>query len=72
MKGRFIKVEHSDGTQDFENSYWEVWMNEDVLLLECSVKDFCQQDPTLTYNDIATKEFGNYLLKRVKRKKAFW
>lgn len=71
LKGKFVKVAKADGSQDFDESLWEIWEG-DILLATKSVKQLCTEIPWLDYEMIATPEFGRPLLKRLKKLKAFW
>jgi hypothetical protein len=71
LKAKFIKPTNINGTLSCEDCYWEVWSHED-LLLRVTVKHLCNQDKSLTYELIATYDFGKELINKTKRMKAFW
>lgn len=64
LKARFVKSAKPDGSQDFEQSFWEVWNGEE-LLMKLTVADL--QYLNLSYQDIATKKFGALLLARTRK-----
>lgn len=71
LKGKFVKVAKADGSQDFDESFWEIW-DGDYLLFKKSVKELCNEIRWLDYEIIYSPEFGKLLLKRAKKLKAFW
>lgn len=71
LKGRFVKVLNPDGTQDFDNSFWEV-SAENMFIFKITVQSLCVANPILDYKAIATQEFGYLLLRKAKKNKAFW
>lgn len=71
LKGRFVRAAKSDGSQDFDESFWIVSIG-DMIIFKSTVMSLRVTDPSLTYDSIATREFGLALLKKVKRMKAFW
>ena len=50
---------------------WEVYAG-DELLYTLSVEALCKADPKLSYETIATKEFGTMLIERTKKMRAYW
>ncbi len=64
MKARFVRVSFQDGTNNHDDSYWEVWDGE-VVVFVISVNEITLA-LNLTYDEIATKKFGAELIVRVK------
>lgn len=64
LKARFIKSAKPDGSQDFEESFWDVWHG-DELVMKLTVAELHYLN--LSYQDIATKEFGKLLLSRIRK-----
>ena len=71
LKGQFIKVYHTDDSINLDESFWEIW-DDDHLLAKLTIKDLRKDVPWLDYEMIATRSFGELLLKRFKKLKAFW
>lgn len=71
LKGRFVKSANPDGSRNDEQSFWEVWgcnessLQEEKLLTKLTVADL--QYLNLSYQDIATKKFGQLLLTRTRK-----
>lgn len=65
LRARFVKAANNDGTQNLDNSSWEVYLG-DNLLLTASVADISGNRSGLLYDSIATKEFGGKLIEKVK------
>ncbi len=68
LKARFVKSANSDGSQNKEESYWEVWAGSDFLM-KISVKELCNMNSTLSYDSIATRVFGAELIEQIKNAK---
>lgn len=68
LKGRFVR---RDAEQNKQDHYWEILDGEKVLW-RSSVRQFCNADPSLSYERIATYEFGKYLLAKTRQMKVFW
>lgn len=64
LKARFVRSAKPDGSQDLEQSYWDVWHGEE-LVMKLTVADL--QYLNLPYESIATKEFGKLLLARTRK-----
>lgn len=71
VRAVFRRAANLDGTPNEDESYWIVW-DDDIKLVQITVKQLCNKDPELNYNIIATKEFGRILLKKVTNMKAYW
>jgi hypothetical protein len=71
LKGRFVRVAKSDGSQDFDESFWLVSIG-DMILFKSTVRSLRAADPSLTYDSIATAEYGKHLLAKARTMKAFW
>lgn len=68
LKARFIKAANGDGTQNKEESYWEIWLGSE-LLVKITVEELCNMSSILSYDLIATKEFGAEMLAQIKKSK---
>jgi len=65
LKARFVKSANSDGTENINNSAWEVFLG-DNLVLRASVNDLSGGRSEMMYDSIATKEFGAKLIEKIK------
>ena len=65
LRARFVKAANNDGTQNLDNSSWEVYLG-DNLLLTASVADISGNRSGLLYDSIATKEFWGKLTEEEK------
>jgi hypothetical protein len=65
LRARFVKAANADGTQNLDNSAWEVFLG-DNLVLTASVADLSGGRSELFYDNIATKDFGAKLIEKVK------
>jgi intein/homing endonuclease len=65
LRARFVKAANNDGTPNFGNSEWEVFLG-DKLLLTASVNELSGGRAGMLYDSIATKEFGSKLIEKVK------
>lgn len=71
VKAVFCRIPDSNGNLNKEDSYWVVF-DGDIILSQISVKEFCNKNPSLDYDTIATMEFGRIFLKKVTKMKAYW
>lgn len=65
LRARFVKAANEDGTQNINNSAWEVFHG-DKLILSASVADLSGGHAEMLYDSIATKEFGAKLIEKIK------
>jgi hypothetical protein len=72
LKAAFYKAWIGEDGPAFneDRSRWEVW-DDNVHLMTISVEEIKRSNPITNYKLIATKEFGEALLERVKKNKAF-
>lgn len=69
MMGRLTKVVENQTLSG--QSSWSFYMDEEFIC-KATLEELQKQFPYLTYWDMATKEFGQLMLKKVKYLKAFW
>jgi len=65
LKARFVKAANIDGSEDKDNSAWQVFVD-DKLALSATVKEISGGNTEVLYDTIATKEFGSKILAKVK------
>lgn len=71
LKARFVKAANTDGTENVEDSAWQVYLkNEDggpeKLVFTASVDEISGGRSDVLYDVIATKEFGSKMLEKVR------
>lgn len=65
LKARFVKAANSDGSEDKDNSAWQVFVD-DKLALSATVNEISGGNTEVLYDTIATKDFGSKILAKVK------
>lgn len=65
LKAKFVKAANTDGTEDIDNSAWQVFVG-DKLALTASVKEISGGRSEVLYDSIATKDFGSKMLEKIR------
>jgi hypothetical protein len=65
MKARFVRVSFQNGTNNHNESYWEVFDEEGKVVFVITVNQITNT-LSFTYDEIATKKFGVELIKKVR------
>ena len=65
LRARFVTAQKNDGSTDIDNSSWEVFAG-DKLLLTASVDELTNGRSEMLFDSVATKEFGAKLINTIK------
>lgn len=65
MSAKFHKAANADGTDNIENSRWNVFADK-KLILTATVKDIAGKQADVLYDTIATADFGRKLMEKIR------